>query len=238
MNEQLSIKVISRGNTEKTIFTLDKGNAYSTKVAPNTIYQLIDNATKRGPDYVKVMRAGKDLRIKVFSDNEPSYELILEGYSDAEGVAVIGEMPDGVLYEYAGQISDVATQIAKLPADQELAVSLGQIPWYADESLIAQAAVPLLVASPATMAAILGGGGALVGAVSGGSASTYSNSDAEPAAKVWRLIELAANGTRDGAATPTLDQYRLIGVTGVDSAPKASPMSFTWCNIFSFSNWR
>ncbi len=57
MNEQLSIKVISRGNTEKTIFTLDKGNAYSTKVAPNTIYQLIDNATKRGPDYVKVNNA-------------------------------------------------------------------------------------------------------------------------------------------------------------------------------------
>jgi len=142
MNEQLNIKVISRVNADKAIFTLEKGNAYSTKATPNTKYQLIDTATKLGPASVKVVRVGKDLRIRVYSAEELSYELILEGYSDAEGVAVIGELPDGVLYEYAGQISEVATQIAKLPSDQELAVSLGQFPVANEDQLIAVVPVP------------------------------------------------------------------------------------------------
>jgi len=222
MNEQLNIKVISRVNADKAIFTLEKGNAYSTKATPNTKYQLIDTATKLGPASVKVVRVGKDLRIRVYPAEELSYELILEGYSDAEGVAVIGELPDGVLYEYAGQISEVATQIAKLPSDQELAVSLGQFPVANEDQLIALVPVPWVATSPAVLAGIVGGAGALAGGGSGGGVSPASISDNDGSSKVWQLIELAANGTRDGAITPTLDQYRLIGVIGMDSGSKAS----------------
>jgi len=236
MNEQLNIKVISRVKADKAFFTLEKGNAYTTKATPNTKYQLIDTATKLGPASVKVVRAGKDLRIRVYSAEELSYELILEGYSDAEGVAVIGELPDGVLYEYAGQVSDVATQIAKLPSDQELAVSLGQFPVANEDQLIAVVPVPWVATSPAVLAGIVGGAGALAGGVSGAGVSPAATPDNDGSSKVWQLIELAANGTRDGAITPTLDQYRLIGVVGIDSGPKASLLGSvidgkTWASV-------
>jgi hypothetical protein len=226
MAAQLNIKITLPDGTEQ-IFIAPRDNAYVTKAIPKARYQLINPATQQAPEKVKVKRIGKDLQIQVFDADELAHELLLQGYEDAQGATVVGQLPDGILYEYAGQLPDAVTPLLNLPDGQEFVATLGRFPVSSEALEGVVALVPAVAGfSPGVLAGLAGGAAALAGGGGGGGGGTGSVPlSASPLAAVdsaWQVIKTAANGTRDGAPKPSADQYSLIGVKGMDAAAKVA----------------
>ncbi|MEI7786618.1 MAG: hypothetical protein WCK08_19695, partial [Betaproteobacteria bacterium] len=223
MAAQLNIKITLPDGTEQ-IFIAPRDNAYVTKAIPKARYQLINPATQQAPEKVKVKRIGKDLQIQVFDADELAHELLLQGYEDAQSATVVGQLPDGILYEYAGQLPDAVTPLLNLPDGQEFVATLGRFPVSSEALEGVVALVPAVAGfSPGVLAGLAGGAAALAGGGGGGGsgATGSATSTASPLAAVdsaWQVIKTAANGTRDGALKPTAEQYSTIGVKGMDTA--------------------
>lgn len=117
---------------EVNVVTND-GQPTVIKGVKNVNYQLIDQATGRGPDHIVTKRVGKDLHISL-EDAGQETDLIIEGFYEDDRSALIGQAEDGQYYYYipdTGEVADYVTQLAAGDVEgQALGGSPYATPWW------------------------------------------------------------------------------------------------------------
>lgn len=111
----ISVKVNDSVKTiaEAKIVTKD-GQPTVIKATRNANYELINDATGRGPDHIVTKRVGKDLHIS-FENEGQEPDLIIEDFYDYDKSALIGQAESGQYHYYVpdtGLAQDYVTELA------------------------------------------------------------------------------------------------------------------------------
>ncbi|OOS24398.1 hypothetical protein B0681_07800, partial [Moraxella porci DSM 25326] len=175
---------------EVAVVTND-GQPTVIKGVKNVNYQLIDQATGRGPDHIVTKRVGKDLHISL-EDAGKETDLIIEGFYEDDRNALIGQAEDGQYYYYIPDTGEVADYVTQLQAGDVEGQALGGSPY----------ATPWWIGATDTgfgyLPWILGliGVGALAAALAND--DDDNNSSATPAKTATPTIDSITNGDLNG----------------------------------------
>lgn len=112
---------------EVAVVTND-GQPTVIKGVKNVNYQLVDQATGRGPDHIVTKRVGKDLHISLEDAGEET-DLIIEGFYEDDRSALIGQAEDGQYYYYIPDTGEVADYVTQLQAGDVEGQALGGSPY-------------------------------------------------------------------------------------------------------------
>lgn len=209
MSKQLDIKVTLPDGTEQ-LNIATRGQTLRIKAVANAKYQVIDAQTGKAPGKIQAKRVGKYLLIQTSEDAALDSEVVIEGFTDTEGVSLIGQGSDGTFYEYIPQQAGDAAQAGGSALEQDIVYALSQSPMSAS----ALVGAPLL-ASP--LAAGLTTAGVTTGVVAVGSNGTENSAplpvdNTKPAVTA---ISQAAQNNDAGPDNAGESVYAAAGVTGV-----------------------
>ncbi|UZA62533.1 SwmB domain-containing protein [Moraxella bovis] len=112
--QSISVKVNDSVQTiaEARVITKD-GQPTIIKANRNANYELINDATGRGPDHIVTKRVGKDLHVS-FEENAEESDLIIENFYDYDKSALIGQAESGQYHYYVpdtGLTQDYVTEL-------------------------------------------------------------------------------------------------------------------------------
>ncbi|WP_062501668.1 hypothetical protein, partial [Moraxella lacunata] len=112
--QSISVKVNDSVQTivEAKVITKD-GQPTVIRATRNANYELINDATGRGPDHIVTKRVGKDLHIS-FEENAEESDLIIENFYDHDKSALIGQAESGQYHYYVpdtGLTQDYVTEL-------------------------------------------------------------------------------------------------------------------------------
>ncbi|MDI4508251.1 Ig-like domain-containing protein [Moraxella lacunata] len=112
--KSISVKVNDSVQTiaEAKVITKD-GQPTIIKANRNANYELINDATGRGPDHIVTKRVGKDLHVS-FEENAEESDLIIENFYDYDKSALIGQAESGQYHYYVpdtGLTQDYVTEL-------------------------------------------------------------------------------------------------------------------------------
>ena len=155
--------------------------AFKIKAVPGARYQLIDNATGKGPDNIRVKRAGNDLCISFVGRQDA--DLVISNYyehTEPGFAAVIGEANSGVYHAYLSESGQTSALMGNLPdGTTHIGMAFGGAhvvqSGAASGAFVAAAGFNPLLASPLALLGAGGGGGAIGGGASGGGDVTPPN---------------------------------------------------------------
>ncbi|WP_147287594.1 Ig-like domain-containing protein, partial [Moraxella caprae] len=112
--QSISVKVNDSVQTiaEAKVITKD-GQPTIIKANRNANYELINDATGRGPDHIVTKRVGKDLHVS-FEESAEESDLIIENFYDYDKSALIGQAESGQYHYYVpdtGLTQDYVTEL-------------------------------------------------------------------------------------------------------------------------------
>ncbi|OOR85223.1 GA-like domain-containing protein, partial [Moraxella canis] len=206
----LKLNTATQTVAEYTIITQD-GSPTVIQASNKVNYELIDQATGRGPERILTKRVGQDLHIS-FENNADEADLIIEDFYNNLDSALIGLAESGDYHYYipeSGEVSDFVTRLelndieGQILGDDSLVA-----PWWIEAGQAGRGALPWL-AGLATAG--------VIGAASNNSGSkdnknyTENNQDLSEAEKSLQTAkeakqkldaEIAKAIGEDGAITP------------------------------------
>ncbi|OOS22968.1 hypothetical protein B0681_10265, partial [Moraxella porci DSM 25326] len=202
---------------EVAVVTND-GQPTVIKGVKNVNYQLVDQATGRGPDHIVTKRVGKDLHISLEDAGEET-DLIIEGFYEDDRNALIGQAEDGQYYYYIPDTGEVADYVTQLQAGDVEGQALGGSPY----------ATPWWIGATDTgfgyLPWILGliGVGALAAALADDDDDNSSRDTTPPKAP-----DVVAQPNGDVTITPSTDpDVKETTVTYVDETGETQTVTFT-----------
>ena len=90
------------------------GQPTVVRATKNANYELIDQATGRGPHHIVTKRSGKDLHVS-FEEDGSIADLIIEDFYGSGDIGLVGLSENGQYYYYipdTGEVADYVTQLA------------------------------------------------------------------------------------------------------------------------------
>ena len=225
MTTPINVKVTLANVTEQ-LNIAEPGKPLRVKAAGKGQFQLFDPKTGKTPEAFTAKRVGKDLLITVSTEEGATADVVIEGFTEAEGSSLLGEAVDGTLFEYVP-----TTDLGQAPGWTD-----GQAFFFATEQTLATSsalvAAPLF-ATPLASLGVLGAGAAGAGLANaqgagpaagntgngtGGNAGQNANPEADVQARQAAVtrISTAAQLNNAGPATTSLADYTAAGVTGVN----------------------
>ena len=132
--KSISVKVNDSVQTiaEAKVITKD-GQPTIIKANRNANYELINDATGRGPDHIVTKRVGKDLHVS-FEENGNEADLIIQDFYNGSDNALVGLAEDGQYYHYVpdtGKVADYVTELQNGDIEgQALGGQAQATPWW------------------------------------------------------------------------------------------------------------